>query len=445
MKMSRGKFLQLGLVAGAGLLFPFGASACSSSREGSTGRLLRSESRLPQPFQISLPVPPILEPVRSDANVDYYEMTQKVGKADILPGLKTEVWGYDGIFPGPTIESRSGRRIVVRQINELPVPVSTHLHGGRTPPESDGFPTDLILPEAYPSPAGHGHSGEAGWSFHEGSREYSYPLEQRASTLWYHDYRMDFTAPQVWRGLAGFHTVRDDEVDALPLPKGEKDMPLMICDRSFSEDGSFLYPSLDPSLQGEPGVEQDYMQGVLGDVVLVNGAPWPYMEVSNTKYRFRILNASNARRYDLALDPEPREDVAPFVQVGSDGGLLGAPLSHRTVPIAQAERFDVIVDFSRYPVGTEVTLKNRIGEGATADIMQFRVVRKEKEESAVPERLSDMGDFDALDESKTVLTRDFNFTRAGHEGEVVWGVNGEVFDPERVDARPELGSTEIWS
>jgi spore coat protein A len=334
---------------------------------------------------------------------------------------------------------------VVRQINELPVPVSTHLHGGRTPPESDGFPTDLILPEAYPSPAGHGHSGEAGWSFHEGSREYSYPLEQRASTLWYHDHRMDFTAPQVWRGLAGFHIVRDDEEDALPLPKGEKDMPLMICDRSFSEDGSFLYPSLDPSLQGEPGVEQDYMQGVLGDVVLVNGAPWPYMEVSNTKYRFRILNASNARRYDLALDPEPREDVAPFVQVGSDGGLLGAPLSPRTVPIAQAERFDVIVDFSRYPVGTEVTLKNRIGEGATADIMQFRVVRKEKEESAVPERLSDMGDFDALDESKTVLTRDFNFTRAGHEGEVVWGVNGEVFDPERVDARPELGSTEIWS
>jgi spore coat protein A, manganese oxidase len=186
---------------------------------------------------------------------------------------------------------------------------------------------------------------------------------------------MDFTAPQVWRGLAGFHTVRDDEEDALPLPKGEKDVPLMVCDRSFGEDGSFLYPSLDPTLTEHHGVEQDYMQGVLGEVILVNGAPWPYMQVSNTKYRFRILNASNARRYELALDPEPREDVAPFVQVGSDGGLLGAPLSHRTVLIAQAERFDVIVDFSRYPVGTEVTLKNRVGEGATADIMQFRVVR----------------------------------------------------------------------
>jgi spore coat protein A, manganese oxidase len=445
MKMSRGEFLKLGLVAGAVLVLPLGTSACSfRSNEGSTGSLLRSQARPPQPFQVPLPVPPVLKPVHSIADADYYEMTQKIGKADILTGVKTEVWGYEGIFPGPTIESRSGRRIVVRQINGLPVPVSTHLHGGRTPPESDGFPTDLILPEGYPSPAGHGHSGEAGWSFHEGSREYSYPLEQRASTLWYHDHRMDFTAPQVWRGLAGFHIVRDDEEDALPLPKGEKDVPLMICDRSFGEDGSFLYPSLDPSLQGEPGVEQDYMQGVLGDVVLVNDAPWPYMEVSNTKYRFRILNASNARRYDLAFDPEPQEDAAPFVQIGSDGGLLGAPLSHRTIPIAQAERFDVIVDFSRYPVGTEVTLKNRIGEGTTADVMRFRVVREEKEESAVPERLSDMSDFDGLDESEAVLTRDFNFTRAGHEGEVVWGVNGEVFDPLRVDARPALGSTEIW-
>ncbi len=411
MKMSRGKFLKLGLMGSAMLVLPFGASACSGSREGSTGNLLRSEARLPRPFRVPLPVSPVLEPAYSDANADYYEMTQKVGQADILPGLKTEVWGYEGIFPGPTVESRGGRETVVRQTNELPVPVSTHLHGGRTPPESDGFPTDLILPEGHSSHARHGHSGEVGWSFHRGSKEYVYPLEQRAMTLWYHDHRMDFTAPQVWRGLAGFHIVRDDEEDALPLPKGEKDVPLMICDRSFGEDGSFLYPSLDPSLQGEHGVEQEYMEGVLGDTVLVNGAPWPYMEVSNIRYRFRILNASNARRYELELDPEP-EEGASFVQVGSDGGLLGAPLSHRTIPIAPAERFDVVIDFSRYPVGTTVTLKNRLGEGATADVMQFRVVRKEKEESAVPERLSDMSEFDALDESDAVLTRDFNFTRA---------------------------------
>ncbi len=443
MKISRGKFLKLGLMGGAMLVLPFGASACSGSREGSTGNLLRSEARLPRPFRVPLPVSPVLEPAHSDANADYYEMTQKVGQADILPGLKTEVWGYEGIFPGPTVESRGGRETVVRQTNELPVPVSTHLHGGRTPPESDGFPTDLILPEGHSSHARHGHSGEVGWSFHRGSKEYVYPLEQRAMTLWYHDHRMDFTAPQVWRGLAGFHIVRDDEEDALSLPKGEKDVPLMICDRSFGEDGSFIYPSLDPSLQGKPGVKENYMKGVLGDAILVNGVPWPFMEVSNTRYRFRILNASNARRYRLALDPGSFDGL-PLVQVGSDGGLLGAPIPHRTITIAPAERFDVVIDFSKYPVGTEVTLKNRLGYGTTSRVMRFHVVRKEKEESAVPKRLSDMDEFKALGESNARLTRKFFFTQAAHNGHVVWAINGKVFDPSRIDARPKLGSTEIW-
>ena len=262
-------------------------------------------------------------------------------------------------------------------------------------------------------------------------------------TLWYHDHRMDFTGPQIWRGLAGFHIVHDDEEDELPLPKDEKDVPLVLCDRAFGEGGSFLYPSLDSSLQGEPGVKAQYMEGVLGDTILVNGVPWPFMEVSNTRYRFRILNASNARRYRLALDPGP-SDGLPFVQVGSDGGLLGAPISHRTIPIAPAERFDVVIDFSKYPVGTKVTLKNRLGFGTTSRVMRFHVVRKEKERSTVPERLSDMGEFKALGESNARLTRKFYFTRARHNGHVVWAINGKVFSPSRIDARPKLGSTEIW-
>jgi spore coat protein A len=286
----------------------------------------------------------------------------------------------------------------------------------------------------------HGHSkGKHGSMKIEGFRrfkDHEYPNEQRAATLWYHDHRMDFTGPQVWRGLAGFHIIRDDEEDALPLPGGEKDVPLMICDRSFDEDGSFLYPSLDPSLLGEPGVEDDYMDGVLGDTILVNGAPWPLMEVSNTKYRFRILNASNARRYELALDPEPG-DGASFVQVGSDGGLLGAPRGHRRISIGQAERFDVIIDFSRYEVGAEVTLKNRLGEGSTADVMRFRVNREEREESAIPGRLSEMGDFEALGESDATRTREFRFTRVGHDGRVMWGINGDLGPGSRPRLAPD--------
>jgi spore coat protein A, manganese oxidase len=158
MEISRREFLKLGIAGGVALALPFGASACSG--EGSTGTLLPSRAKLPEPFKAPLPVPPVLQPVRTDAGIDYYEMTQRVGKAEILPGLETEVWGYDGIFPGPTIESHGGRKIVVRQTNDLPVPVSTHLHGGRTPPDSDGYPTDLIAPKMdNHSMDGHGSMG----------------------------------------------------------------------------------------------------------------------------------------------------------------------------------------------------------------------------------------------------------------------------------------------
>jgi spore coat protein A, manganese oxidase len=449
MAITRKEFLKLGVVAGgAGLALSSGISASMPRGNATTGNLLRSAARLPKPFRVSLPVPAVLEPVRSDddadhSDADHYEITQKVGKAEILPGLQTEVWGYDGIFPGPTVESRSGKKIIVRQRNELPVPVSTHLHGGRTPPKSDGYPTDLIPPKN----TAHGHSmeghGSMGMEGPRRSKDYVYPLDQRAATLWYHDHRMDFTGPLVWRGLAGFHIIRDHEDDALPLPKDEKDVPLMICDRSFQEDGSFMYPAREPSLQGKPGVKEHYMEGVLGDTILVNGVLWPFMEVSNTRYRFRILNASNARRYRLAFEPEP-SDGAPFVQVGSDGGLLGAPISHRTITIAPAERFDVVIDFSKYPLGTKVTLKNRLGLGTTSRVMRFHVVRKEKEESTVPKRLSDMSAFEALGESGPRFTRKFSFTQDLHNGQVVWAINGKVFDPSRIDVRPKLGSTEIW-
>lgn len=216
----------------------------------------------------------------------------------------------------------------------------------------------------------------------------------------------------------------------------------MISDRTFREDGSFYYPSIDPTLQ-EPGVLAGATNGlfgrVFGDTILVNGAPWPVMEVSTTMYRFRVLNASNARIYDLALDPPP-PDGKPFVQVESDGGLLEAPISHEKISIAPAERFDVVVDFSRYPVGTEVTLKNLRGEGRTSDVMRFVVARREKKESAVPERLAPDLDFPNPEEAEAA--RRFQFIAGVFGG--MSTINGEVFDPERIDANPRLGSTEVW-
>jgi spore coat protein A, manganese oxidase len=187
MKMTRRQIVQFGFASAASLAI--GGCSVSFGEGDLIGRLARSELPLPEPFAVPLPVPPVLAPVRREDGVDVYEIAHQERRAEILPGLTTPIWGYNGVFPGPTIEARRGRTVKVRQRNELPAPVSVHLHGGMTPPESDGYPTDLIEPG--------------------GTKEYVYPLHQRAATLWYHDHRMDFTGPQVYRGLAGFFVVRE--------------------------------------------------------------------------------------------------------------------------------------------------------------------------------------------------------------------------------------------
>lgn len=137
--MTRKAFLKLAI--GAGITVPLSSLAIAScSRFG--GRQ-RTSAIAVTPFQVPLPIPPSLQPTRSDDTTDYYEITQTESQVEILPGLRTTIWGYNGIFPGPTIAVRSGRQVVVRHRNELPVPVVVHLHGGKTPPESDGYPTDL--------------------------------------------------------------------------------------------------------------------------------------------------------------------------------------------------------------------------------------------------------------------------------------------------------------
>jgi spore coat protein A, manganese oxidase len=412
-------------------------------RQGEPGTLLRSGRPLPRPYQVPLPVPPVLAPIRSDATTDYYEITQRISDFAVFDGVRTPAWTYQGTFPGPTVVSRSGRRTVVRHVNRLPHPVVVHLHGGHTPHDSDGYPTDLILPTGSPLPPGSGTpmpsmpdmpvlTGAAT----SGSRDYTYPMNQRAATLWYHDHRMGFTGAAVWYGLAGFHLVHDAEEDALPLPKGERDVPIMIADRSFDAVGRLHYPAADPTLTSAPGVQAAYMNGVLGDVILVNGAPWPVHEVAAARYRLRLLNASNARRYDLALDP-PGE----LVQIGSDQGLLDAPRGHDHLPIGPAERYDVVVDFARYPVGTEVTLVNRLGTGSTAHVMRFVVTRRVKDESRIPPKLADIT---PLTRAQATTTREFAF-RAGHvHGRPGWVIGGEPFAPDRVAATARLGDVEVW-
>jgi spore coat protein A, manganese oxidase len=401
--------------------------------------LLRSRGPLPSPFTTQLPTPEVLPVIREADSIDRCTVTLREGAQQILGDRATRVWGGDGRFPCPTIEAHRGRPLFVHVRNELPVPTVMHLHGGKTPADSDGYPTDLLLPANGTFPI-HTHMADPRARVAHGEREYEYPNDQRAATLWYHDHRMDFTGPQVWRGLAGFYLLRDDEEEALPLPRGTREVPLMICDRSFDEDGSFRYPAVDSTLHERPGVSHAFMGGVLGDVVLVNGAPWPVLDVARVRYRFRLLNASNARPFELALDPPP-PGGHPFVQIGSDAGLLPGPIAHDRIGIAPAERFDVVVDFSRYASGTRIVLRNLAGSDTTGDVMQFRVGGDEPDDTRIPTRLVE---YERLDPQNAVRTRTFSFTNAEYNGESRWLVNGQPFDPQRMDAHPALGSTEIW-
>jgi FtsP/CotA-like multicopper oxidase with cupredoxin domain len=357
-------------------------------------------------FSQALRVPPVLEPVRRDATTDYYEMTQQPARVEILPGLATTIWGYNGQFPGPTIVGRTGRRIVIRQANLLPEPVAVHQHGGLTSPESDGYPTDLIPPG--------------------GTKEYVYPNERRASTMWYHDHAMDQTGRHVYLGLAGFYILQDELEDSLPLPKGAYDVPLLLQDRLFAADGSLAYQTVGHVLTE-------------GDTMLVNGMPWPRFEVANRKYRFRILNGSNSRSFNLALSTGQ-----PFVQVGTDGGLLPAPIESPAIPLGMAERVEVVIDFSRYPIGSQVVLRDLDSADEMGQIMRFDVTRRAADDSRVPENLRPL---EVIPESAATRTRTFTFgphPTLDYLPPVEWLIDGKRFDPNRIDATPELGSVEIW-
>ncbi len=350
-------------------------------------------------FQVPLPTPPALSPNASG----FYELTVKAAQKQIIPGLSTQIWGYNGSFPGPTIKAKRGVPLMLRVKNALNENIVTHLHGGHVPVDVDGHAMDFIAPGSY--------------------RDYLYPNNQEAATIWYHDHTMDRTGYHVWMGMAGFYVIEDDAEASLPLPSGAQDIAFVIQDRLFNSDGSLNYTLS----------QHDIMQGKLGDVILVNGAVQPYLQVATRKYRFRILNGSNSRQYQLALSTGQ-----PFTQIGSDGGLLQAPVTRSTILIAPGERVEVVVDFAGYKLGTKIVLKNQLGSGRTADIMRFDVARRESETASVPSTLRPIF---RVPPTLAAATRQFtlgmNMMGSG------FTINGLSYDHMRVDATPALNTTEI--
>jgi FtsP/CotA-like multicopper oxidase with cupredoxin domain len=424
-KINRRELLKLAFAGGVATILP----GCGSRRSQAS-----NPETVPR-FEAALPIPPVLEPTRSNESGDYYEMETRESTAAILPGKQTTIYGYNGIFPGPTIKATRGRTTHIRFTTKLPTPVVTHLHGGHTPSDSDGWPEDVIVSTGDRVPESSMQMGHTGYAGRIGEavapkyeHNYTYPNDRRAATLWYHDHAMGATGQNVYMGLAGFYLVEDTEQRSLPLPTGRYDIPLMLCVRQFNNDGSLLY-----NPHGHAGAD--------GEVMLVNGAAWPVLRVERRSYRLRILNASNATTFTLALSSE-----RPFVQIATDGGLMARPREALRIPMAMAERVEVVIDFSVYAAGDSVVLRNTEKYGPMGEIMRFEITGPALTDHChLPDHLSVI---ETLTPEMAVRTRTFTFgprpELKSHFPPIYWAINGKRFDPEHAQVNPRLGDVEIW-
>jgi FtsP/CotA-like multicopper oxidase with cupredoxin domain len=238
-----------------------------------------------------------------------------------------------------------------------------HLHGARTGGDNDGWPENGIA---------------------AGDRQLAeYPNDQPATALWYHDHAMAITHLNVLAGLAGMYLIRDDEEDSLHLPRGEREVPLILCDRNLDLDSEqHLTGQLLHKVVAVPLPTGVATVPFLGPYNLVNGVIWPHLPVSGRWYRFRLLNAANARTYRLELRDEDGAPVrAAMWQIGTDAGLLPKPVALDSLTLAPAERADVLIDFSAYR-GRSLTMVNTAAPAQQdPEVIQFRVRHREEPDS----------------------------------------------------------------
>ncbi len=420
MELSRRDALKIGLFGGAAALLPLERAVHAATI--TPPRL--ATSLLPAPFSMPFTQPAVLTPSMTDATTDYYKLVMKPFGATVIPGFVTRFWGYNAQFPGPTIRVNQGRKTVVRQTNSLPSVhptlrynpwTSVHLHGSASDPDYDGYASDVTNPGQY--------------------KDYRYPNFQAARTLWYHDHGVSHTAENVHMGLAGQYHLLDPLEQSLPIPHGAYDVPLIITDYMFTRTGQILFDNHDGS-------------GMYGDVILVNDKPWPAMKVARRKYRFRVLNASISRSYNYSLSTGD-----PFTVIGTDAGLMPAPVQVRSVKHGMAERYEIVIDFAKYSPGTRVVLKNtspknNIDYAGIENIMAFDVTADafDTANNSLPDQLNPANPAMTLPESESVQTRQFNMVRENGQ----WTINGHTWEDvvqsgfTRVEANPKLGDTEVW-
>ncbi|QBQ54106.1 multicopper oxidase domain-containing protein [Nitrosococcus wardiae] len=393
--VSRRRFLKTGAAVGVGAAF--GPWVW-------TGRKTHADAFLPDVTLDPATIPQFVNPLPLPGRIDLTDGgSTQIGMSqinqDLGLGVNTTVWGYNGSYPGPTILARKDVPVAVQWRNNLDgisypanvplddtlhwaesgneVPTVPHLHGGHNDSDYDG------LPEYWWTA-----SGETGPRFV--TRDYEYDHSQEAGTLWYHDHALGVTRLNVYMGLAGFYLLRDENEDELindpnntgtALPSGPYEAEIVIQDRMFTPDGELYYPHT-PDIATQLFGPADYPDATVfaeffGDVILVNGMAWPFIEVEPRKYRFRLLNGSDTRFYRLFFGGGLK-----FTQIGTELGMLNAPVEVQSLSIAPGQRADVVVDFSKH-AGKTIIMQNNapgtfrrplvINPKTTGRIMEFRV------------------------------------------------------------------------
>lgn len=343
-----------------------------------------------------LPIPALLEDQNPEAGISEFEIRVQEGETNFIGNKSTPTLGYNGNYLGPVIKVNRGDEVRMRVKNELSDETSVHWHGLEVEGTDDGGPHQVIPENEMWEPI--------------------FTINQPASTLWFHPHVIGTTAIQVYYGLAGLLIVEDENSKSLNLPDdyGVNDIPLIIQDRSFNDDGSFLY-------------YDNMLDGAFGDHIIVNGAIEPYLDVEQVKMRFRIVNGANARNFDLELS-----DRSEYHQIASDGGLLESPIERDSLFITPGERAEIIVDFSRYNEGEVIELRS---EGEL--VMTFKVGKESADSTEMPEKLAEI---EKMDED---LATGFKTIELDGMGRMVT-LNGRQFDMDRIDDDVALGDVEIW-
>lgn len=404
-----------------------------------------------------LPIMPTLKPVKMEKGNSHYQVRMIEFEAKLHSQFPpTRLWGYEGQYPGPTIEAQTDEAVSVRWENQLPkkhlfpidpdlhgamppspaVRTVVHLHGARANSKDDGLPENWMA------------SGQ--------SVTYQYPNHQRAATLWYHDHALGITRLNNYAGLSGFYLLRDNQERQLNLPSGPYEICLLIQDRMLDERGQLMYvPTNEGGTPLPPGV---WGPEFFGNLPVVNGAIYPYLDVEPRPCRLRLLNASNSRffhfYFNLARTPQDVASLVSVHQIGSDGGLLPQSVEQQKLLLGPAERADLIVDFSALN-GKTVTLTNDAKSpypgwmvpvdlhAPLEELMQFRVRLSSSgaKSFSIPQVMS----FSGLSDSSDLPTRDFIlYEKLDNTGRSLGvRINGKNYD-DPVTERIKLGSIEKW-